>query len=363
VQPELTIVKPDRMSIPHIQTRVIEDVKKEQAEFDPEMSELQPYLDAISRSIGISDFLSRKLPKLEWLVEQLMYLGQLIMLFAKAGVGKTWFALSLALAISQGKKLFGPFSAPRPVAVLYVDGEMSASELQERLKSLCTDAGECGLLQILSSELLAQEGFKTPNLSDPKCREAFLRYVKDKPDIRFVVLDNISSLTPGMSEQERIEWDDVNQWLLAMRRLGLTVLLIHHAGKGGDQRGTSAREDQLDLVLKLTKVEGRKIPTFKVEFQKARSLTADQKKPFLVEIVEHQNGKITLQHKLVAEDDLAQVAFLVSMGLPQKEIGKRLGIAQGTVSKKIAKARDQKLLQGNVLTECGEACCAGMSED
>ena len=40
-------------------------------------------------------------------------------------------------------------------------------------------------------------------------------------------------------------------WLLELRRRGMTVLLIHHAGKSGDQRGTSAREDIMDTVISL----------------------------------------------------------------------------------------------------------------
>ena len=35
------------------------------------------------------------------------------------------------------------------------------------------------------------------------------------------------------------------------RRRGMAVLLIHHAGKSGDQRGTSAREDIMDTVISL----------------------------------------------------------------------------------------------------------------
>lgn len=224
-------------------------------------------------------------------------------------------------------------------------------------------APECSLFQILSSELLAQEGFKTPNLSDPKCREALLRYLKDRPDIGFVVLDNLSSLTPGMDEQTRSDWDEVNQWLLALRRLGLTVLYIHHAGKGGEQRGTSAREDQLDIVLKLIEVPGRKVPTCKVEFRKARSLTADLKRSFLFEIIETQSGKTVLQHRSAAEDYLAQVAFLTSKGHKQTAIATIVDISQSYVSKLIQKARSDGLLQGNELTAQGEALCAGISED
>ena len=37
----------------------------------------------------------------------------------------------------------------------------------------------------------------------------------------------------------------MQNWLLKLRRQGKSVLLIHHAGTNGRQRGTSRREDAL----------------------------------------------------------------------------------------------------------------------
>ena len=45
----------------------------------------------------------------------------------------------------------------------------------------------------------------------------------------------------------------VQEWILQLRRRGISVLIVHHAGKGGDQRGTSAKEDVLDTVIKLSR--------------------------------------------------------------------------------------------------------------
>jgi hypothetical protein len=44
------------------------------------------------------------------------------------------------------------------------------------------------------------------------------------------------------------------QRLLALRHKGYAILLIHHAGKGGDQRGASRLEDFLDTTIKLVAV-------------------------------------------------------------------------------------------------------------
>jgi len=43
----------------------------------------------------------------------------------------------------------------------------------------------------------------------------------------------------------------VNQWLLDLRFAGISTVFFHHTNKGGDQRGTSGREDNLDCSILL----------------------------------------------------------------------------------------------------------------
>ena len=47
----------------------------------------------------------------------------------------------------------------------------------------------------------------------------------------------------------------MQNWLLWLRRRGISVLLVHHAGTNGRQRGTSRREDALDTVIALRRPE------------------------------------------------------------------------------------------------------------
>ena len=71
-------------------------------------------------------------------------------------------------------------------------------------------------------------------------------------DTALLILDNISALFGG-EENDSSAWQAANEWLLALRRRGVAVLLLHHTGKSGSQRGTSRREDPLDnsIVLSL----------------------------------------------------------------------------------------------------------------
>ena len=66
-------------------------------------------------------------------------------------------------------------------------------------------------------------------------------------DAKLVVFDNISTLFGAGPENEAEAWGPAQDLLLGLRRRGVAVLLVHHAGKSGAQRGTSRREDVLDV--------------------------------------------------------------------------------------------------------------------
>jgi putative DNA primase/helicase len=64
-------------------------------------------------------------------------------------------------------------------------------------------------------------------------------------DAVFILVDNLSTLCPGVKENESDSWVPVQRWALAQRRAGKSVLFVHHAGKSGTQRETSRKEDVL----------------------------------------------------------------------------------------------------------------------
>jgi hypothetical protein len=64
-----------------------------------------------------------------------------------------------------------------------------------------------------------------------------------------LILDNLSTLLANGSEGASDAWLPMQHWLLKLRRRGVAVLLIQHAGANGRQRGTGRREDALDTVI------------------------------------------------------------------------------------------------------------------
>ena len=101
--------------------------------------------------------------------------------------------------------------------------------------------------------------------------------------IDLLIIDNISTLATIGHDNDAKSWTPVQGWLLKLRRRGISVLIVHHAGKAGQQRGTSRREDVLDTVIALrhpsdyNPTEGAR---FNVHIDKARGAFGDVVKPF-----------------------------------------------------------------------------------
>ncbi len=149
------------------------------------------------------------------------------------------------------------------------------------------------------------------------------------------MLDNLSSLCRSGKENEADSWQPVQDFLLRMRRKGVSVLLVHHAGKGGQQRGTSRREDVLDTVIALRRpadyeaVEGAR---FEIHIEKSRGVMGDKLAPFEAKL-EVCNSAVVWSRKSLADVEKTRVAELVADGLTVREIAAELGVSVGKAHK------------------------------
>jgi hypothetical protein len=302
--------------------------------------------------LTLDELLNKKIPPRQNLLTPWLPSQGLCMIYSKRGLGKTWMALEIAYAVASGGSFLN-WEAENPHGVLYIDGEMPLSLMQERLSQIENSRGKKigGLLKILSPD--AQE-FGIPDLSTREGQEKIDELMGD--EIRLVVLDNLSTLIRSGKESESDSWLPVQEWVLRLRSKGKSVLLIHHAGKGGQQRGTSRREDVLDTVIALRKPENYSPDSgtcFEVHFEKNRGLYGDNIKPFEAHLETHLSNDgvetINWEYKSLDDSTFEKVCRLSIDGLSNTEITQELSIHKSTVSRHINRGKKEgKISQQNV---------------
>lgn len=197
------------------------------------------------------DFTELELPKKTYYLEPIVSDSQIILLTGWRGVGKSWFAQSICDCITRGLA-FGPWKAGEPANCLYLDGEMAAQDTQRRLLDINPKQEREQDLFVYSDAYMNQNGYPKANLLNKEWRDLMKNILLDYY-IKVFAIDNIASLSGGIDENSKKDWDPINQWLIDLRFAGITPILLHHTNKDGNQRGTSAREDNIDLSIILKK--------------------------------------------------------------------------------------------------------------
>jgi putative DNA primase/helicase len=149
------------------------------------------------------------------------------------------------------------------------------------------------------------------------------------------VLDNLSTLTSVFRDNDAESWNPIQDWLLRLRRRGVSVLIVHHAGKGGEQRGTSRREDVLDTSISLRRPSDYSPPQgarFEVHLEKARGIYGDQTTPFEARL-EVLNGAAHWTIREIEDVNLARVKALLDEKLTIRDIAEETGIPKSTVGR------------------------------
>ena len=258
--------------------------------------------------------------------------GGLAMVYGPRGIGKTYFSLSLAVSLATGKS-FLRWAAPPETGVLLVDGEMLISDLRERLVNLLPHE-PAKPISLLSGEQVFMKIDRDLNFADLEFQAAVIGLLEANPELRVVVVDNISCLFMGLKESDKNDWEKVIPWLLTLRRRGISVVLIHHSGKSGDQRGTSGREDMLDSVIRLESVPGNQNEgaRFIVRFTKCRGAYGKDIEPF--ETVLDLNNPEAWTWKPLEESNFERMIELAKDGVDTvNDMANELGISKGMVSR------------------------------
>jgi putative DNA primase/helicase len=255
------------------------------------------------------------------------------MLHAMRGIGKTFISLSVAYAVASGGKLFDRWGAPKPARVLFLDGEMPARTLQERLASIVagsnSEVPDNDYLRILTPDM--QDG-PMPNLATREGQEAVAPFLEG---VDLVIMDNLATLARHGRSNDEESWLPVQGWLLELRRLGLSALMVHHQGKGGDQRGTSAKEDILDTIIRLDRPKDYRPEQgarFEIHLTKARGICGEDAKPFEAQLAT-MGRVLTWTTRDIEDAELDQLRTLFAEGYSYRDAAEEMGVSVGKVQR------------------------------
>lgn len=290
-------------------------------------------------TISALDFSKMEIPEREVYLAPFFRAGDYGLLFAPRGVGKSWLSLLMGKALSESGKMGTHWQCNEPRRVLYLDSEMNIADLQKR----------CQLLEIVAPgfHILSHETVFTEsddelslNLADLSQQQAILDHCMNEK-IEVLILDNLSTAFKGLNENESDSWEMVSAWLLDLRRRGIAVVLVCHAGRNGNIRGTSRREDAAHWILSLEEGDSSEENThvFQSRFTKCRNCAASQVPP-LEWTIKHTDQGCTVTTDTI--DLQSQMIDLINGGMHSASlIAEKLGKGKGTISKWAKKLQNE----------------------
>lgn len=300
------------------------------------------------------DFTALDIPPKKTLLNPWLTEASITLISGWRGTGKTWLALSILDSITKGQP-FGPWQPSESASSLFLDAEMPTQDILERIKELGIDS-----TYVYSDAYSNTFGLPRANLLSETWRNTMKRILITR-GIKLWVIDNLGSVTGGSDENIKKDWDPVNNWLLELRFNGIASVMLHHTGKEGGQRGTSAREDNIDnsIILKrpydYTPEDGCK---FILHFTKSRVRTQDLN---LIPDTEFQlrlddTGQLMWTWGSVKAEARKEILRLTDEDMKNTEIAASVGVTKQYVSKiQIQAKHDGYLTPEGKLSQSGFA--------
>ena len=209
---------------------------------------LGPYL------IDWQEFFAADHDDQEWLLEPLFAKGRSMSLYAGAKTGKSWLCLAACLALATGREFLAQ-PAGRKVSVLYCDFEMSSADLFDRVTAF--GYGPDDDLSNLHYALLPS----LPPLDTEAGGQALLAAAL-AVGAELVIIDTTSRVISGDENDADTMRAFYRYTGLRLKQAGITWARLDHAGKDASKgaRGSSAKNDDVDVVLRLERTDaGQKL--------------------------------------------------------------------------------------------------------
>lgn len=319
------------------------------------------------------DYTPRKHVLGKWLKE-----AESCLVYAGTGVGKSLFAYSIALAVASGGKL-GNWKVGKQLKTLYVDGEMAVDDLLERNEDLAKAVGVGDSkveLKVLSRTYRggggnghSQQG-ALPLIDSDGNVKWWLEYIKDN-GFKLVVLDNISTLVRVHDLNNSSALDMFTDFLVNLKALGVTVIVVHHTNKKGDKEeasynGSAKLTVTFEETLRLQNKNGRRksYAEFIVHWEKLRGKDGVGFGKTWMKLVKGKDG-YPQWHVDEPSPELKKVIDMLYSYeyTSQVELARAYGTSPANVSKMLTRAYDREWLIRADVCAVFEEAKAGKEEE
>ncbi|AFY43637.1 DnaB-like helicase N-terminal domain-containing protein [Nostoc sp. PCC 7107] len=174
----------------------------------------------------------------EWHMNGLLPKGKVVLLYAKGGEGKTRIAYELGLHLATGQAWSG-FPVNGKCKLLYVQTDESPNDTLSVLKSRGYEN---------STEIHLKSRWTVDHTES-------LKKEIQRLGSQFILIDSLSSVNKNslFSENDVEYARPILRLKEIAQELGVTILIIHHANKEGDTRGSSAIFASVSEVWKLAR--------------------------------------------------------------------------------------------------------------
>ena len=184
-------------------------------------------------------------PEIDWVVQDTIERGAVVVIYGDSGIGKTWLALHLVGCIASGSAWFG-YEVHGKHNVAWLDGENGEDSMHRRAHAV----------------MHADENVNFYSLPNITCSEeglAVMGAFVESTGTEVLVLDPLMYFTDG--DENTIA--DMRSQLYGLvniaKSTGCVVIMVHHENRSGTYRGTSAIKDSSTLMLHMqeeTPIEG-----------------------------------------------------------------------------------------------------------
>lgn len=223
-----------------------------------------------------------------FIIESALRSKDLLVLYADSGVGKSFLALAMALALVHAKSVFeNKWPTDGKIhKVFYASGEMWDSEIGSRLKRLH---------EIYADSNTNKDNFILKlgpyhDLSSPDDQEEFSRAISYATDhegtpglkVSVVVIDNLLALTNN--GDHAAVWNKFFRWTYPLRKQGITFIVIHHCNKKQVIAGSAQITNKADRTIHAIQTSINDNISVAIKVRKLRSDPKSSAEPFNAEL-------------------------------------------------------------------------------